>query len=144
MVAPAMSRLAVVDTSVASLWYKKRLPEGVGYLRLVKGYTLSFPSVVAGELLYGAYSNRWSERNITALQAYISEFEPLAIRQDTADWWAWLRSRCRRRGIAASENDTWIAATALSLNCVLVSHDRDHLRMRVAVPRLQVLSLLKP
>ena len=134
--------VAAVDTSVASLWFRKRQPNAHRYWTLVSGLTLFLPSIAKAELLYGAYRGGWSSDNVVALRAYIEGFEPLPIDENTIETWAMLRNECRRLGIGNTENDAWIAATALSFNCTLVSHDRDHLRMQAAVPDLRVLSLL--
>ena len=40
-----------------------------------------------------------------------------------------------------TENDLWIAATALAHDLVLVTDDRDHVRMKDADPRLKLLLL---
>lgn len=40
-----------------------------------------------------------------------------------------------------TENDLWIAATALTHDLILVTDDRDHMRMKEADPRLKVLLL---
>lgn len=134
--------VAVVDTSVASLWFRKRQPNADRYLALVSGFTLALPAIAKAELLYGAYWGGWNSDNVTALRSYVEEFEILPIDEDTIEIWAMLRNECRRLGVGNTENDAWIAATALSYNCALVSHDRDHLRMQAAVPQLRVLSLL--
>ena len=131
-----------VDTSVASLWFNRRQPDAGRYRELVSGLSLTLPAIAKAELLYGARRGGWSSSNVAALRTYIDEFDILPIDENNLEVWAMLRSECRRLGIGNSENDAWIAATALSFNVVLVSHDRDHLRMRAAVPRLRVLSLL--
>ena len=136
--------VGVVDTSVASLWFRKRQPNAGRYSALVSGFTLFLPAIAKAELLYGARRGGWNSDNITALRAYVDEFELLPIDENTVEIWAMLRSECRRFGIGNTENDAWIAATALSLGGFLVTHDRDHLRMQAAVPDLQVLSLLAP
>ena len=131
-----------VDTSVASLWFKRRQPDAGRYRALVSGLSLALPAIAKAELLYGARRGGWSSNNVAALRAYIDGFEILTVDENTLEIWAMLRSECRRLGIGNSENDAWIAATALSRDVALVSHDRDHLRMRAAVPQLRVLSLL--
>ena len=118
--------VAVVDTSVASLWFRKRQPNAGRYLALVSGFTLALPSIAKAELLYGAYRGGWNSDNVTALRAFIDRFEPLPVEENTIEIWATLRNECRHLGIGNTENDAWIAATALSFNCALVSHDRDH------------------
>lgn len=134
--------VVVVDTSIASIWFKKRQPLAERYLALVGGLTPALPAIAKAELLYGAFHGRWSANSIMALRVYIDEFQLLPIDENTLEVWAMLRNECRRFGIGNSENDAWIAATALAFDGVLVTHDRDHLRMQAAVPQLRVLSLL--
>jgi len=43
--------------------------------------------------------------------------------------WARLSVAARGKGVALSDNDLWIAATARMLERVLVSCDRDHVRI---------------
>ena len=123
-----------VDTSVASLWFKRRQPDAGRYRELVSGLSLALPAIAKAELLYGAYRGGWSSNNVMALRSYIDGYEILPIDQKTLETWAVLRSECRRLGIGSSENDAW--------NAALLSHDRDHIRMQSAVPQLRVLSLL--
>ena len=132
-----------LDTSVASLFLGAHA-DATGYADIVRGHRLALPMVAFAELRQGSLINGWGEVRRQELARFLAPITLLPITETTAEQWASLRFECRRRGIAASENDAWVAATALSLDSVLVSHDRDHLRMRAAVPRLQVLSLLKP
>ena len=141
MTAAADNPLVVLDTSVASLFLRPHA-DASRYAELVHGYRLALPLVAYAELEQGALIDGWGEVKRQMLERFLSDVLLLPLTTNTAAHWASLRFACRRRGIAASENDAWIAATALSLDSVLVSHDRDHLRMQTAVPQLQVLSLL--
>lgn len=132
-----------LDTSVASLFLGVRA-DATGYADIVRGHRLALPMVAFAELRQGSLINGWGEVRRQELARFLSPITLLPITETTAEQWASLRFECRRRGIGNTDNDAWIAAAALELDCPLVSHDRDHLRMRAAVPRLQVLSLLKP
>ena len=139
------AQLVVLDTNVASLLMgDPGRPESAQYRAIVNRKAIGLPVAVIAELMQGALVDGWGTLRREALTIFINRLLHLEATYQTAYHAALIRAECRRRGIAASENDAWIAATALSLDCVLVSHDRDHLRMRAAVPRLQVLSLLKP
>jgi predicted nucleic acid-binding protein len=48
--------------------------------------------------------------------------------------WARLSVAARRRGIGLSDNDLWIAATASVRESVLVTCDRDHVRIARDLP----------
>jgi predicted nucleic acid-binding protein len=59
----------------------------------------------------------------------VAEFAPLLIDDPHLDEWARLWVAARNRGVALSDNDLWIAATASARRQVLVTCDRDHLRI---------------
>ena len=132
-----------LDTSVASLFLSTRA-DNSGYSEIAERYRLLLPTVAYGELEQGALIDGWGRTGRLRLQRFLDRVTLLPVTKSTAELWASLRFECRRRGIGNTENDAWIAATALEMDCPLVSHDRDHLRMQAAVPQLQVLSLLTP
>ena len=133
----------VLDTSVTSLLMgDPRRSYAIEYRALVSQRKFGLPMVVIAELMQGALADGWGRPRRAALIAFVNRLPQFAITFTTAFHWATIRAECRRRGIGVTENDVWIAATALSLDGVLVTHDRDHLQMRAAVPQLRVLSLL--
>ena len=131
-----------LDTSVASLFLGPRAGT-TGYARLTRGYDLIMPAVAYAELEQGARIDGWGASKRRRFERFLKRVTLLPVTKTTADHWASLRFECRQRGIGNTENDAWIAA-ALEVNCPLVSNDRIHLRMQIAVPHLQVLSLLAP
>jgi predicted nucleic acid-binding protein len=48
--------------------------------------------------------------------------------------WVQLWVAAKARGIAISDNDLWIAATAAGLGQTLVTCDRDHVRLAPVMP----------
>ena len=145
MIDYSSTRLLVLDTNVTSLLMgDPGRSESVQYRAIIQGKAVGLPVAVIAELMQGALVDGWGIRRRKALTIFINRLLHLDATYQTAYYAALMRAKCRRLGIAASENDAWIAATALSLNSALVSHDRDHLRMRDAAPQLRVLSLLNP
>ncbi len=132
-----------LDTSVASLLIGPRAATS-GYPDVVRGYGLALPMATYAELQQGSLIDGWGGVKLQDLDNFVLGTTLLPVTETTAELWASLRFECRGRGIGNTENDAWIAATALEVGCPLVSHDRDHLRMQAAVPDLQVLSLLAP
>lgn len=133
--------LVALDTSVASLFLRPSADAG-RYVELLLGYRLALPIVAYAEIEQGALIGGWGEINRNRMAEFLSDVRLLPLTKTTAAHWAALRFECRRRGIGNTDNDAWIAAAALETNLPLVSNDRIHLRMRDAVPQLQVLSLL--
>ena len=134
------SRSLILDTSVASEKFHGTF-DGARYGHIFEGMTAALPVPVVGELLQLRYRNNWGRRRLDALRQFITGFIVLMPSRATADWWATIRAECSRLGIAAGENDAWIAATALDTGSELVSYDRDHQRMSDAVSQLSVIWL---
>ena len=132
-----------MDTSVASLFLDDRAVTS-GYARILRGYRQCLPAAAYGELRQGALNAGWGGIKLQELSDYLMGTPLLPATRATAEYWAHLRVECRRLGIGNTENDAWMAATALDIGCPLVSNDRIHLLMQAAVPDLQVLSLLTP
>lgn len=61
--------------------------------------------------------------------------DPLVVDDRAADAWARLRVTLRELGLRMSVNDSWIAATAISLGVPVVTQDEDY----VEVPGLAVI-----
>ncbi len=144
MTTPApQSGLLVLDTSVASEKFRGT-SDNARYGHIFDNVTAALPLPAVAELLQLPYRNNWGRRRLHDLQAFISGFPILIPSRATADWWASIRADCARLGIAASENDAWIAATAVVTGGELVSYDGDYPRMSIAVARLHVIRLERP
>jgi predicted nucleic acid-binding protein len=63
--------------------------------------------------------------------------EPVPIDQSVAEAWAKLRVQLRDSSQRMPVNDSWIAATAISMGVPVVTQDADYVR----VPGLEVLSV---
>ncbi len=100
--------------------------------------------IVAGELRYGAAVSERTRENATAVEDFLGRIDQLFISPATAQYYADLKSmllaeygpreRARRRAfdlakIGFTDNDLWIAASAIEHNAVLVSDDGDYRRM---------------
>lgn len=67
-------------------------------------------------------------RRLATLDA-ISDLEPLPIDRAVADAWAVLRVHLKNSGRSMRLNDSWIAATAISLNIPIISQERDFMNI---------------
>jgi predicted nucleic acid-binding protein len=63
--------------------------------------------------------------------------EPVAVDDDIAEAWSRLRIVLRDSGQRMGVNDSWIAATAMSLGVPIVTHDDDY----VDIPGLAVVTV---
>lgn len=87
---------------------------------------LYLSAIVAGELLFGFRNGSRYEHNRDTFRSFLANpyVESLAVTQTTADRFARIASRLRRKGTPIPTNDMWIAAHALEVGADLVSFDR--------------------
>lgn len=82
-----------------------------------------------------------SDRLGTQLEQIAAKFAIAPFEQPGDLVYAEIRTELERRGKPIGANDTWIAAHALALDCVLVTANEDEFGR---VPRLRVENWLKP
>lgn len=85
----------------------------------------------AGVLAAGDLATR--DRRLGTLTAALA-LDPLPIDEAVAEAWAHLRIMLRDHGLRMPVNDSWIAATAISLDIPVITQDDDY----VQVPGLTV------
>lgn len=123
MTAPT-SQPVVVDTNVVSYIYRKD-QRAEPYLSdmVRRRAVISFQTYE--ELLYGVLRRNWGERRRNELLDYVeANYEMIGYDRELVDACARLRATGDRGGNPLSQADAWIAATAILLDCPLLSHDR--------------------
>ena len=89
-------------------------------------------TIVRGEILYGIQRLPIGHRRQVLENQVVNLFEELpclVIPKETADYYATLKSQTEQLGTPMSENDLWIAATAMTFDTILVSADSDFQRI---------------
>ena len=89
-------------------------------------------TIVRGEILYGIQRLPIGHRRQVLENQAINLFEELpclALPKETADYYATLKSHTEQQGTPMSENDLWIAATAMTFDTILVTADSDFQRI---------------
>ena len=92
---------------------------------------LAISVITLGELRAGvlaAADVETRDRRLATLTAALT-LDPLSIDQPVAETWARLRVRLRETGKRMPVNDSWIAATAMSLGVPVVTQDLDYLEL---------------
>ncbi len=124
MTSPGNS-IIVVDTNIVSYIYRND-PIAAPYLNEMTGRRAVISFQTYEEILYGALSSKWGERRISELLAYVAaNYEIIGYDLELVRTCARLRAASRSCGRELKPADAWIAATAILLNCPLLSHDRD-------------------
>ena len=115
----------IVDTNVVSYLYRNN-PIGRPYLARMDAHRAVISFQTYEELIFGALNANWGQRRRDRLLRYLdTEYVMIEALQDLVKVCASLRAQSRRIGRELSAADAWIAATAVLLNCPLLSHDRD-------------------
>jgi tRNA(fMet)-specific endonuclease VapC len=84
---------------------------------------VGIPSVVAGELLFGALNSRRGPANVARCQRLIQGGLLFAVDLGVADEYARLRLALKQLGKPIPGNDLWIAATCLHHGLALATSD---------------------
>jgi hypothetical protein len=98
---------------------------------------LAISVITVGELRAGvlaAADLQTRDRRLSTLTAALA-LEPVPVDERVAGAWARLRVTLRDLGLRMPVNDSWIAATALSLGVPVVTQDDDY----VEVPGLAII-----
>ena len=82
------------------------------------------PSIVLGELYYGARQSARSEQNIARIDEFAVNNRILLCDTTTARQYGAIKNQLRTKGKPMPENDIWIAAIAEQHQLILVTWDR--------------------
>jgi predicted nucleic acid-binding protein len=100
-----------------------------GVIDRVESELLAISIVTLAEVRAGYLKAGWGARRVTWAERRLAKYLPLLIDDPHLNEWARLSTAARRSGVALSDNDLWIAATASVRSSVLVTCDRDHVRI---------------
>ena len=90
------------------------------------------PSIVFGELYFGARKSSRVEENVRRVDDLLDESAVLDCTAETAAQYAVIKNDLKLKGKPSPENDIWIAAVAVQHSLILVTRDAhfqevDHL-----------------
>ena len=92
--------------------------------KLIETEKVFVPSIVMGELYYGAYNSAKAEQNIKQLDAFRDANTILRCDALTAKQYGNIKHQLKQTGKPIPENDIWIAALAMQYELELVSRDK--------------------
>jgi len=92
------------------------------YLSEKKG--IFVPSIVIGELYYGAFNSIKKEQNIKKINDFTAKASIINIDSKTSEEYGYIKANLKKRGHPIPENDVWIGAIAKQYNLILVTKDK--------------------
>jgi tRNA(fMet)-specific endonuclease VapC len=115
-----MSGRLLLDTNIVIALFANE----AAIIEQIRGVNEVFiPSVVIGELYYGAWRSGHVEANIQRVDGFAAESVVLGCDAETAKLYGQVKDELRKRGRPIPENDIWIAALALQHDLTLISRD---------------------
>src|SRR5438093_11754085 len=91
--------------------------------KLRRAAIVHLPSVVVGELLYGALKSGQVRSNMERIEEFVVASAVLPCDLDTARHYGLIKHRLHRKGRPLPDNDLWIAGLAQQHGVTLVSRD---------------------
>ena len=130
----------VVDTDVASFLFKRDTRARL-YRPHLLGQTLHVSFMTVAELRRWALASNWGPARVAQLDHYLQRFNIVLVDLPLCQQWAEVMHEADRAGLPVGVADAWIAATALTLSCPLVTHNAADFR---GVSGLTVLTVARP
>ncbi len=91
--------------------------------RLQEAESVFVPSIVLGDLFFGAYKSTHVEENVERVNEFAIASAVISCDTGTARHYGQIKSGLRTKGRPIPENDIWIAAIARQYDLTLVSRD---------------------
>jgi tRNA(fMet)-specific endonuclease VapC len=91
--------------------------------RLAAASGVFVPSIVLGELYFGAARSSKPAENATRIDEFVAGRSVLDCDRSVAREYGWIKNELRAKGRPLPENDIWIAAIARQHGCVLATRD---------------------
>jgi len=91
---------------------------------LTKAREIFIPSIVLGELYFGAQKSAHKKKNNAIIDQFASANTILACDAETARQYGKIKESLHAKGRPIPENDIWIAAIAFQHQLPLVTHDQ--------------------
>lgn len=114
----------VADTDVLSYIFRgdsrAAAYESAMHNRIVSIWFMSVAELKRWALLYD-----WGQTRRSELSAFIAAFDVILVNRALCRTWAAVSVQARRNGRPILPADAWIAATAITLNVPLATHNRN-------------------
>lgn len=91
---------------------------------IVDAEDIMIPSIVIGELYYGAFKSGKIPENLSRIEEFSSASAIVSCDETTGRHYGFIKNALREKGRPIPENDIWIAALAQQYCMTLVSRDR--------------------
>nr|WP_216634873.1 type II toxin-antitoxin system VapC family toxin [Gloeomargarita lithophora] len=116
----SMSGRFLLDTNIVIALFAG---EAIVKDHLAQANEVFIPSIVIGELCYGAKKSGRISANLAKVDELVANSTILVCDAETARQYGEVKNKLRLKGRPLPENDVWIAALALQHALILVTRD---------------------
>ena len=81
------------------------------------------PSIVVGELYFGAYRSTYKTKNLKRIETFLLRCIILQADKTTGDFYGSVKALLMEKGKPVPENDIWISAIALQHHLPIITRD---------------------
>ena len=124
----------LVDTDVVSFIFKQD-SRAANYAKILQGNQLALSFMTVAELFQWAAIRKWGEARTQQLEQTLTSYLVIPVDIELCRCWGNLRAELQAMGKPISAQDSWIAATALRYDLVLVTHNEKDFS---GIPKLVV------
>lgn len=110
----------LLDTNIVIALFAE---DAVVKQRLIEANEVFVPSIVIGELYYGARKSARVRENVTRIDEFVVSNTVLPCDTETAQQYSDIKNKLLAKGRPIPENDIWIAAIAIQHQLTLVARD---------------------
>jgi tRNA(fMet)-specific endonuclease VapC len=118
-----MSLRYLLDTNICIYIAKQKPIEVLNKFEQMEVGMVGMSIITYGELLYGAQKSHHPKKAHSLLQELVSLIPSLPIPIQAAKCYGEIRSTLEKQGKSIGNNDLWIAAHALALDVIVVTHN---------------------
>jgi tRNA(fMet)-specific endonuclease VapC len=110
----------LLDTNIV-IYVLKRRPKEVLDVFNANASRMAISSITLSELMYGAEKSLNTDKNLEAVEEFVSHLEILPYDAKASQHYGQLKAALEKKGQIIGENDIHIAAHAISHGLILVS-----------------------
>jgi tRNA(fMet)-specific endonuclease VapC len=125
----------MLDTNICIYIIKRKPAHVIKRFQKTRISKIGISSITLSELFYGVMKSLKPEQNHLALVQFVAPLEILAYNHKAAQYYGDIRFQLEKQGTPIGALDTFIAAHALSLGCILVTNNEKEFNR---VPRLKI------
>ena len=112
-----------LDANICVYFLKGVYPSIKENMQNTNPNNIKIPSIVKGELLYGAEKSQHKAKNLANINRFLEPFEIIPFDDDCSIVYSKIRSSMELKGTIIGPNDYIIAATVLAKNGILVTNN---------------------